>query len=142
MAERNELRRPLGGHDPGDPGDRQRITLLECAAEDGVNRFGFGFEQGLSHCAATGRGLVADIDDMGFAGRVEMGQGRPLAHAVTFSPMSKVRVAAVTSGWRIRLSPTRKVPIPAVSSRRRSAWPRIPLSETRWTLEGTPAARF
>ena len=36
--------------------------------------------------------------------------------------MRSVRVAAATSAWRIRLSPTRKAPTPAPASLAKSAW--------------------
>ncbi len=58
---------------------------------------------------ARGDGLGADVDDVGLALLVEMGEvgahGRPLL------PQSRSWVALVTSSCRIRLSPTRKVPI-------------------------------
>ena len=54
---------------------------------------------------------------------------------------SSARVAAATSVCRIRLSPTRKVAIPAVASRARSSGVKMPLSPTITRSAGTSCAR-
>ena len=82
-----------------------------------------------------GHGLVADIDDMGLALLVEMGERG--AHGRPCSPQSSICVAVVTSSCRIRLSPTRKVPIPAFSSScSTSAWVVMPLSDDQMRAAG------
>ena len=51
------------------------------------------------------------------------------------------RVAAATSFWRIKLSPTRNVEMPALASRVRSSGAKMPLSATTTCPAGTKAAK-
>ena len=49
-------------------------------------------------------------------------------------------MAAVTSAWRIRVSPTRNARAPAAARRSRSSGPRMPLSATTMRSDGTNGA--
>jgi hypothetical protein len=60
-------------------------------------------------------------------------QPAPVPRPVS-SRVSKALVAAVTSRWRIRLSPTRKVEMPSFASCARSADVDIPLSPDNQTI--------
>ena len=92
-----------------------------------------------SRARATARRRVAALSPMSTmrASPFSLRWVRPAA--ITRGP-SRPRAGAgwraVTSSCRIRLSPTRKVPMPALSSRWMSAWVLMPLSETRWVPVG------
>src|SRR5690606_36985447 len=106
MTERNQFSGFLGGHDAGNAGNGERVALLQAPAHDGGDGFRLAGETRLGHGSTPGDGLFADIDDVGLSLGIEMGEAL-LAHqtAATLAPWSRVRVAATTSSWRIRLSP-------------------------------------
>src|SRR5690606_12143054 len=134
----------LGRHDAGNAGHGEGVTLLQGPAHNGGDRLRLAGETRLRHGPTPGDGLFADIDDMGLSLGIEVGEAL-VAHqrADTLAPWSRVRVAATTSSWRIRLSPTRKVPMPTWSSSMRiCSWVMMPLSLTRVTLSGSPLARL
>ena len=64
----------------------------------------------------------------------------PRAQRRACARASSARVAAATSFWRIRLSPTRKVEMPTAASRARSAGVKMPLSPTMMRSRGTSGA--
>ncbi len=72
MAQRDQLVRPLGGHDAGDAGDRQDIALLGLALLDQRERLGGHGDEALGAGGALRRGLVRDVDHARLALVVEM----------------------------------------------------------------------
>ncbi len=94
MAERDELAGLLGGHDAGNAGDGERIALLEAIGEDGGNRLWLAEKTRLGDGAPTRHRLVTDIDDVGLAAGVEMGEAA-LGHQRTVSAHP-----SAARGWR------------------------------------------
>ena len=114
MAERDQLVRPLGGHDAGDPRGADHVALLGIAGEDQVERLPRHHDRAARRGGARGDRLVADIDHVGAAiSRTRCVSRALIPAASAFSRASSARVAAATSACRIRLSPTRMARMPA-----------------------------
>ena len=138
VAERDQFVGALGRHDAGNAGGAEHVALLGVAAAYDLERFrlhqhtAFGDRHPLrtrlgrhvDHaCLAAGCSDATVCWDAG---------PRPYrADASAGLRASSVRVAAATSSCRIRLSPTRKVEIPTLARRARSAGDSIPLSPTK-----------
>ena len=91
--------------------------FLALPARISLQRLGLHGHGALGDRGALGLGLAADIDHVGLAVGADMGEA-PVSHrlrprAAAGAPLSSARVAAATSACRIRLSPTRNVPMPA-----------------------------
>ena len=94
---------------------------------------------------ARSSALSPNVDHAGLAAAAEMGElpcaARRLHSAARGrrrrSRASSARVAAATSAWRIRLSPTRKVAMPTRREARESAGVKMPLSPTTMRSRGT-----
>jgi hypothetical protein len=64
MAQRDELRRALGGHHPGQLGGRPQVALREVAGADGGDCIGRKLDEGARRRPAFGLGLGGDIDHL------------------------------------------------------------------------------
>src|SRR5215204_4715501 len=123
MAERDELMRALGRHDAGDAGRAQHIAFHRVAVEHDVECFRLHHDAALSHRRPLGRVLARYVNHPRLAALAEMTElgGGVFAHgylaawAGTRSRCSSARVAAATSFWRIRLSPTRNALMPTAA---------------------------
>ena len=76
MAQRNQVTGLLGRHDAGDARDAQHVALLGRAALDDGQGFGLHGDAALGDRDAVGCGLGADIDHVGLALGIEVGEGR------------------------------------------------------------------
>ena len=76
MAEGDERRRLLGGHDACDAGRREGIALLKLAGNDEREGLRLHDDAADGSRLATGRGLGADVDHAGVAGGVKVREGR------------------------------------------------------------------
>ena len=90
VAEGDEVAGFFCGHDGGDAGYAQYITFFGRAALHNGQGFGLHGDAAFGDCDAVGAGLVADVDHMGLALGVEVGEGR---HGQDF------RVRATCNGW-------------------------------------------
>src|SRR5690606_16848680 len=142
VAQRNELMGSFRCHDAGNSGCAQHVALFRVTRQNGLKGLRLHRDDAFGHGRAHGFSLLAHIDHVGGAIGADMGKaGHVETPGDEFVPRRDI-VAAVTSAWRIRLSPTRYEPMPTFSIRRQSAWVKIPLSPTRIRLSGTiPASR-
>ena len=102
MAHRHQLRGTLGGHDTGDAGDAEHVTLLVTTLLD--QRQGLGLHDDTTTGQRTSRArlLVTDIDHVGLAGLVEMGQ---FTHCLTrFLGQSITLTGCIARGCRVERS--------------------------------------
>ena len=76
VAEGDERRRLLGGHDACDAGRREGIALLKLAGDDERERLRLHDDAADGSRLAAGGGLGADVDHVGVAGGVEVREGR------------------------------------------------------------------
>lgn len=93
MAERDQLAGALGGLDGSDAGYAEDIALLRRAVANQRQCFGFHEDAAGGTGAARGLALGADIDHVGLAGTVEMGQillGHGVLQEVTLCLQSAV----------------------------------------------------
>src|SRR5690349_21607809 len=123
MAKRDQVRRALGAHDAGEPRDREHVALLDAALLNERERRGLHDDRALGGCHPFSLRLVGDVDHAGLALFVEMRELRHRCYSAAAAGAcrpSKVRVASVTSAWRIKDSPTRKMEAPTRCSRSRS----------------------
>ena len=116
MAQGDEVGGAFGTHDPGELCHPQDVALCEAARADPRQSFRRHHHPALGRGGTLGDVLAADVDHDGIAGGVEVSE---VAHAAS---ARRRRVAAVTSGSRIRLSPTRNARAPAAAMRSRSSW--------------------
>src|SRR5476649_2774097 len=137
MAERDQVGRLLGRHDAGQLGDSQHVAFLGCPGLDQLDRRGLHGDRGARHRDALGDLLGADIDHVGVAALVEVGEGL-LLHAAFLARIS--RTATSTSGLRMKLSPIRNADAPTLAMRARSAGEPRPLSATSTRFLGTLGA--
>src|SRR4029078_10856864 len=98
--------------------------LRRAAAQDQVERVLCHGDETLGGGAPFRHRLVRAVDHARLAGLIEMTE-TPRGHCAASrcfagTPVRSARVAAVTSAWRIRLSPTRKAPTHATASIRPS----------------------
>ena len=118
--------RLLGRHDAGDARRAQHVALLGVAVEDHLQRLRPHRHEALGDRRALVSALSPTSTISRFARRAEMGEARSCHASGGLVPapcrVRSRRVAASTSSCRIRLSPTRKVPMPARASRRQSSW--------------------
>src|SRR6266700_4327719 len=139
MAERDQLGCAFCSHDAGDPGGAQHVALLGVARHDQLERRFAHDDLAFGHRLAFGGGLGRYVHHARLATGVDMGEGGargsglPRHQSVPVALMlasreSSAFVAAATSAWRIRLSPTRKVEMPTRARRARSAGALMPLS--------------
>ena len=73
MAKRDEHRCSLGSHNPGKPGGGQKIGTFEGTGKQ-VGHIGHGGHCASGFCDPQGGGLASDVDHMGLAVFVDMGQ--------------------------------------------------------------------
>src|SRR5579872_4276045 len=106
--------RALGRHDTGDAGDAEHVAFLRIALADNGERLVLHDHFAFGDGNALGDGLVRHVDHAGLAAAAQMakflcapGHGDYRAGASAGLRESNSRVAAATSFWRIRLSPTR-----------------------------------
>src|SRR5262249_6844218 len=115
-------------------GRTQHIAFHRVAVEHDVEGLGLHHDLALGDSDAFRCVLAGDVDHPRLAAFAQMrelgGRGRGLgflghsylaASAGTRSRFNSARVAAVTSRWRIRLSPTRNVWMPTAVRRARSS---------------------
>ena len=97
VAQRDQVRRPLGGLDPGHPGHRQHVALVDGAA--GHERGGLGAHVDPPPCDGPAmRGLLGcDVDHASTAEWVEMGQA-PIGHGRECRPSLPRRRTGAGSG--------------------------------------------
>ena len=91
MAERDQVAGALGALNRGDPGNADDIALFCRAGADQGKRFRLHENAAAGTGDAGGFGLVPDIDHVGLAGSVEMGEilvGHGNLQMVTFGPES------------------------------------------------------
>ena len=74
MAQRDQLVRALGGLDPRDPGDADDVALGGVAGCDELRRRRRDPHHGARDRAACGDVLVGDVDHLGPAFGVEVGE--------------------------------------------------------------------
>src|SRR5579862_1364290 len=144
MAQRDQFMGAFCGHDTGEPRGAEDIALFRIALAHEIEGLGTHHDAAFGDRDAFGHGFRRNIHHVGFAARAEMGQfaatpcqGSHRAEASADWRTSSARVAAATSGCRIRLSPTRKEEIPALASRARSCGANMPLSPTTIRPAGT-----
>ena len=107
MAKRDQIGGALGGHDAGKAGDAKNVALLGAAFGDQRKGFGRHADLAFGHGGAGGHRFGGNVDHMGVAAFIEVGEGHvPPCDVSGLARMA--RVAAATSCWRIRLSPIRK----------------------------------
>src|SRR5258706_15004994 len=139
MAKRNEIVGPFRGHDTSDAGHSENVAFGCFALFDKAERPGGDYDISFGNSDARRGRLFGHIDHHCFALGVDV---RQLAHAGAVCScwpaigVRSARVALSTSGWRIRLSPTRKALAPACDSRAISAGVKIPLSATMMQSAG------
>ena len=80
MAERDQLVRALGGHDAGEPGRAEHVALLGVALADQRQGLGLHDDAALRPGGPVGRGLVGDVDHVGRAAGIEVGERRARLH--------------------------------------------------------------
>src|SRR5690606_23653510 len=139
VAKRNQFVGPLSCHDASNTRGAEDIAFLGVASGNHRQRFWFHDHGAFGNSGTNRVVLVTHVDHVGFAGRIKMSE--TVAGHGQLVPFSNARVAAVTSRWRIRLSPTRKVEIPDAFSRLQSSWVKMPLSPTMMRSDGTIFAR-
>ena len=79
VTERNEIRGALGGLDAGDARGGEHVTLRQGAGDDGRRGGWRHGDASARNGAATSDGFVSDVDHVGVALVVKMGEGR-LSH--------------------------------------------------------------
>src|SRR5262245_5182783 len=143
MTERYQCMGSLRRHDTCNARGTDDIALL------GITLL-HDCERRLAHHHATfgdrdplGWGFLRDIDHARLAAPAQMRQPAAFhwAGVAVSTRVMSARVAAATSGRRIRLSPMRNVEIPQAASRARSAGVLNPLSPTIILPRGTRGAR-
>src|SRR5208282_1293284 len=143
VTERDQFVRALGRHDAGDARGAEHIALFGVAALHDIERGGRHHHAPLGARFAFRGGLRRNVDHPGLAAGAEMREIFAPCHNIhragtSTAPRARsARVAAATSFWRIKLSPTRNVAIPALASLARSSGANIPLSATTTRPPGT-----
>ena len=75
MAERHDVRRPLGAHDPGEPSHRERIALRQRVAAQQIDDFSAVVRTPPAATASPcGHVLAGHVDHARGAGRVDVGE--------------------------------------------------------------------
>ena len=109
MAKRDQVAGALGGLDGGDAGDAEDVALLGIAGADQRQGFGFHANAAGGTGNAFGFRLGADIDHVGLAGGIEMGEVA-LRHLLTNPEGTPRRVAGtaaiIASMRKLRLAST------------------------------------
>src|SRR5260221_2045352 len=100
MAQGDQVGRAFGSHDAGEPCHREHIALLDGAGPDALEGGGCHEDRPPRERYPVGLLFAGHVDHDGASFAVEMGE----VYAHTGSPIS-LRVAVVTSGWRINASP-------------------------------------
>src|SRR5215468_5990816 len=97
MAERNQIRRALGGHHPGEPGGGEHVALLHLALADTGHGLWLHPQPGRGHRHALGALLAADVHHLHdratvwsawrMSSAMSSGSSSPTETRMRFSPM-------------------------------------------------------
>ncbi len=102
MAERDQVGRPLGGADAGQPRHAEGIALRPAGVHQRRQRVRLHPDRGFRHGAACGHGLVAHVDHARLAARTKMARRHPMAPSRSASYVRPASAAGSPSGTTSR----------------------------------------
>jgi SAM-dependent methyltransferase len=142
MAQRQQVRRLLGGLDPGDPGHRQDIALRDRAGGDPGRGFGLHVDPAAGHSPPVTGLLGRDIDHPGPSERVKVREfGRHDQQVYGGPDIASTRHRADPPKWRAAPGTLCQAPAASVDEGPRENVSSIPHESAGWTEYLQPGGR-